>query len=380
MDKTYKCDDSKRDSNIVMSFQIEILPYKDESFISWFTRTAFENGTDPKSFALSIWKKDSILYRDLDRFTPEYLINEILKHSSLNQIDIRNLTLEPMIDKVDTSPTNNVYKKWYFITPFGQKGKIRTNGIHFCPECLKSEKPYINKYWRFSFYIGCPIHKNILLSKCQKCNQVFSPEKLNYLQPHIYICSKCGFDLRDALTSKIKKEVLTFQNSLILSLVRANVNTKFSLITKNDKKDLFLTLNIFLAFIYKIVRQPIRFKSLIDDLKISSSYIFNKVNNGTFSRLNIMDREELIFLVSKVFNLNVTDIIKILNKNNISKEIFKQTFKTISPTATYILTKLNNNEKKSKSPSRILQRKKRPKSKEEIDKLFEDILPYIHGY
>lgn len=37
-----------------MSFQIEVLPYKDESFISWFTRTAFENGTDPKSFALSI--------------------------------------------------------------------------------------------------------------------------------------------------------------------------------------------------------------------------------------------------------------------------------------------------------------------------------------
>ena len=115
MEKTYKCNDCKRNSNITMSFQIEVLPYINESFISWFIRTAFENGTDPKSFAISIWRQDSILYRDLDRFTPEYLIDEIFKHSSLNQIEIRNLTLEPLIDKVDTSSTNNVYKKWYFL-------------------------------------------------------------------------------------------------------------------------------------------------------------------------------------------------------------------------------------------------------------------------
>jgi hypothetical protein len=363
-----------------MSFQIEVLPYEDESFISWFTRTAFENGTDPKSFALSIWKQDSILYRDLDRYTPEDLINKLLKYSSLEYQELKSLTLEYLIDKVDTSPTNNIYKKWYLITPFGQKGKIRTKGIHFCPDCLKSKTPYINKYWRLSFYIGCHIHRNVLLLKCPKCNRVFSPEKLNYLQPYIYICSKCGFDLRDSSTNKVKKEVLTFQNSLTLSLVRAKINTNFLLITKDDKKDLFLTLNIFLAFIYKIVRQPIRFKSLIDDLDISTNYIFNKVNNGTFSRLDIKDREELLFLVSKVFNLNVTEIIKILNKNNISKKIFKQTFKTISPTATYIVTKLNDNEKKFKSSIRIKKREKRPKSKEEVNKLFEDILPYISGY
>lgn len=363
-----------------MSFQIEVLPYEDESFISWFTRTAFENGTDPKSFALSIWRQDSLLYRDLDRYTPQDLLNEILKYSSLKDQELKNLTLEFLIDKVDTSPSNNIYKKWYFITPFGQKGKIRTNGIHFCPDCLKAKTPYMNKYWRFSFYIGCPIHKNILLLKCQKCNYVFSPEKLNYLQPHIYICSKCGFDLRGSSTNKVKREVLNFQNTLILSLVNGHVSHSFPLVTKNDIKDLFLTLNIFLAFIYKIVRQPIRFKGLIDDFYISSSYIFNKVNNGTFSRLDIKDREELLFLVSKVFNLNVTEIIKILNKNNISRRIFKQTFKTISPTAIYIVNKLNDNEKKFKSSIRIKKREKRPKSKEEVNKLFEDILPYIPGY
>lgn len=376
MDKTYKCNDCKRNSNITMSFQIEVLHYINESFISWFIRTAFENGTDPKSFAISIWRQDSILYRDLDRFTPEYLIDEILKHSSLNQIEIRNLTLEPLIDKVDTSSTNNVYKKWYFITPFGQKGKIRTNGIHFCPECLKFKKTYINKYWRFSFYIGCPIHKNILLSKCQKCNHVFSPEKLNYLQPNIYICSRCGFDLRKSSTNKVKKEVLNFQNSLLQSLIKSKVSSSFPLITNDNIKDLFLTLNIFLSFVYKVIRQPIRFNELILDFNISTNYSFKNINNGTFSRLAIKDREELLFLVSKIFNLNIDEIIKILCKNNISKNIFRQTFETISPTIDHILGKLNNNENKHKS-TRILKKRKKIKSKKEVDKLFEDILPYI---
>lgn len=54
-----------------MKLSIEVKPFKDESFISWFSRTAFSNGTDPKSFALSIWMKDSMFYRDLDRFIPK---------------------------------------------------------------------------------------------------------------------------------------------------------------------------------------------------------------------------------------------------------------------------------------------------------------------
>ncbi|MDN5079581.1 TniQ family protein [Aliarcobacter butzleri] len=362
-----------------MSFQIEILPYKNESFISWFTRTAFENGTDPKSFALSIWRQDSILYRDLDRYTSKDLLNEVLKYSSLSYQELKNLTLEFLIDKVDTSPTNNVYKKWYFITPFGQKGKIRTNGIHFCSECLKSKIPNINKYWRFSFYIGCPIHKKILLLKCQKCNQVFSPEKLNYLQPHIYICSKCGFDLRNSSTNKVKKEVLDFQKSLFNSLINCKISSSFPLITNNDVKDLFLTLNIFLAFIYKIIRQPIRYKGLIIDFDISTKYSFKNINNGTFSRLNITDREELLYLVSKIFKFSIDEIIKILSKNNISKNIFRQTFETISPTIDHILERLNNNENNHKS-RKIIKKEKKPKNKEEVDKLFKDILPYIFGY
>ena len=64
-----------------MKILIEPKPFKDESFGSWFCRTAFLNGTDPKSFALSIWNQDSMFYRDLDRFIPNENIGEIAKIS-----------------------------------------------------------------------------------------------------------------------------------------------------------------------------------------------------------------------------------------------------------------------------------------------------------
>jgi hypothetical protein len=165
---------------------VNVKPQKDESFISWFCRTAFENGTDPKNLALSIWNQDSLLYRDLDRFMPNKLVYKLAKSTTLDFKIIKELTLEPLIDKVNTSKSDNLYKKWYFLLPFGQKGKIRTNGIHFCPECLKGKIPFISKYWRMSWYIICPKHKKELLLNCPQCNQIFSPENKTILI-HIYI-------------------------------------------------------------------------------------------------------------------------------------------------------------------------------------------------
>lgn len=160
---------------------IEITPFKEESFISWFCRTAFANGTDSKSLALSIWKKDSILHRDLDRFIPNNFVYELLRVSSLNFKELKDLTLESIIDKINSSKSSNPYKKSFLINPLGQKGKVRTNGIYFCPNCLKKTIPYINKYWRFSWFIACPIHKNLLILNCEKCNYVFSPEKVDMI-------------------------------------------------------------------------------------------------------------------------------------------------------------------------------------------------------
>ncbi len=354
---------------------VNLKPYKDESFISWFCRTSFENGSDPKDLALSIWNQDSLLYRDLDRFIPDELVYELAKKTSLNFEDIKELTLEPLIIKVDTSKNTNPYKKWYFILPFGQKGKIRTNGTHFCPECLNSKTSFINKYWRISWYLICSRHKKLLFLNCPKCNQVFSPEKQDYINPHIYLCSKCKYDLRKINSNPIDDELIEFQNELtdIFSSTKSIFN--FPLLVTTSKKDLFLTLNILLAFLHKILRQPIRFKTLIKSFNIDIKHQFTSINNGIFSRLNYQDRYILLSLCTKLFQYPTKKFIDTLNKNHISQNIFQQTFNTISPTVKYIVTHLSD-----KKLHRNMSRREKnifPNKQDEVKKLFDKVKPLI---
>lgn len=358
-----------------MKILIEPKPFKDESFVSWFCRTAFLNGTDPKSFALSIWNQDSMFYRDLDRFIPNENIGEIAKISLLSKNNIKWLTLEPFIDEVDTSKSDNPYKKWYFLLPLAQKGKLRTNGIHFCPECLKSKIPYVNKFWRLSWFIICPIHKIELISNCPKCNHIFAPEKQDYLHPYIYLCSECKYNLRETEPKPINEKLLPFQTELTNIFSNKITNISFNLLITKSKKDLFLTVNIILSFVYKVLRQPIRFSKLIQALEIQMQHEFIPINNGTFSRLNSTDRYVLFQIIYKIFIYSTEHFINILKESGITQNILQQTFKTLSPTIIYI--KSNLSSKKLKRDTSKSKRSISPKTKDEVLKLFEEIRPYL---
>lgn len=361
-----------------MNILIEPKPFENESFISWFCRTSFLNGSDPKSFALSIWKKDSMFYKDLDRFISYQDLYEISKCSSLSLINIRQLTLESYINDVDTSPSQNQYKKWYFILPLAQKGKIRTNGIHFCPECLKSNIPIINRYWRLSWFIICPIHKIELILNCPQCNQVFSPEKQDYLNPHLYLCSNCKYDLRKINLKTIDHSFIQFQNELTNIFNGTTVNFTFELLETKSKQDLFLTLFTLVAFAYKILRQPKRFNSLIDALEIDNDYKFDKIHNGIFSRLSAKNRFILLQITQKILQYKSKVFVDILKSNGITQQIFQQTFKNISPTIRYILSQLSDKKLQRimpKVPKNIL-----PKEPLEVEKLFDDLKPFIKNY
>ncbi|WP_151943960.1 TniQ family protein [Aliarcobacter butzleri] len=358
-----------------MKILIEPKPFKDESFVSWFCRTAFSNGTDPKSFALSIWNQDSMFYRDLDRFIPNENANDIEKTSLLSKNSIKWLTLEPLIDEVDTSKSENQYKKWYFLLPLAQKGKLRTNGIHFCPKCLKSKTPYVNKFWRLSWFIICPIHKIKLLSNCPKCNHIFAPEKQDYLHPYMYLCCQCKYDLRETELKPINEKLLSFQKKLTNIFANKTTNFSFNLLITKSKKDLFLTINILLSFVYKVLRQPIRFNKLIQALELQIQHEFISIHNGTFSRLNSTDRYVLLKIIYKILCYTINDFIYILKQSEITQNILQQTFKTLSPTIVYIKKHLSNKKLKrnTSKPKRLIL----PKTQDEVLKLFKEISPYL---
>jgi len=235
-----------------MKFAIEVHPYEDETLTSWMIRNAIANGSDPRSFAIATFKKDSTWYRDIDRYLPHGKAMQLSKLCILSPEEIKALTLEPIIQRLSHKDCkDNPYSKWQLITPIGLKGSIRTNGFYFCPKCLAEKNVYLKKQWRLAWVIACPEHKNLLVLACQRCGQVFSPHKITYEQPYLHICTNCGFDLRQSQIEYADNEALQFQEELSHIAFYGFTKTIFPII-KPDAKDLFLTLTLFLSLFVHI--------------------------------------------------------------------------------------------------------------------------------
>jgi len=362
-----------------MKIAIEPKPYPNETFSSWLIRTAFANGTDPKSFALAIFKQNSTWYRDFDRFIPEDLKDKLSKVASLSKNEITSLTLEPLIDSLALYPKDNPYRKWHFVLPIGLKGFIKTSGAYFCPLCLQDKTTaYSKKEWKLAWNVACPIHKNLLLLRCQKCNTVFSPHKLSYLRPQIYLCSTCGFDLRESKTEYVDKEILLFQSTLN-QIAFGNCLVDFQLETLN-RQDLFATLHILLAFFAKANKYKYH-TSLLKFLNLPS-YTVSTKNNATFNRMSVKDREYLLLACSKIFQYTIHEILKLFREFNISKQRFLFTYKNLSPTIKIIVQQLHNSpmlgkKKKKKDRQSSVPRVALPKQQSQVDKLFKEIEQFL---
>lgn len=357
-----------------MNFAIELHPYKNETLTSWIIRNAIANGSEPRSFAIAVFKKDSTWYRDIDRYLPHEKVVQLSRLCSLSQQEIRALTLESLIQRLShKSFEDNPYSKWQFITPIGLKGSIRTNGFYFCPKCLAEDNIYLKKQWKLAWVIACPKHKNLLVLTCEQCGQVFSPHKVTYEKPHLYICTNCGFDLRTSLVEDVDNEALAFQENLSTIAFNGFTKTTFPII-EADEKDLFLTLTLLLSLFVHINKKG-KYAEIFKRLKMDNKYSFRTSNNTTFARMHIKDKEHLLCVVSRLFKMPIDDIIALFKEIGMTQYGLKRTFKSISPTIQFILSHLDS--KVIFKPSRKLAREISPKSKEEVDKLFDEIKDFI---
>lgn len=357
-----------------MKLAVEVHPYKDETLTSWMIRNAIANGSDPKSFAIATFKKDSTWYTDIDRYLPYEKAMQLGRLCNLSYKEIQALTLEPLIQRLShKNHQDNPYSKWQLITPIGLKGSIRTNGFYFCSKCLAEDDIYLKKQWKLAWVIACPKHRNLLILTCQQCGQVFSPHKITYAQPYLHICTNCGFNLRQSQVENVDDEALRFQEELSHIAFHSFTTTTFPII-EADKKDLFLTLTLVLSLFVHINNKN-KYTEIFRRLEMNNKHTFRTSNNTTFARMHIKDKEHLLCLVSRFFRMPLAGIITLLQEIGMTQYGLKRTFKSISPTVRYILDHLDS--KVIFKPSRKLSREISPKSKDEVDKLFDEISDYL---
>ncbi|MCF6340997.1 MAG: TniQ family protein [Sulfurimonas sp.] len=355
-----------------MKLAIEPKVFSDESLNSWLIRGSIANGSDPRSFYIALWEEYKAWNKDLDKHLPKQQAYSLAKMTALTPEEIKNLTLEPYLQKIINKPLNPL-GLWYFLIPRGKRGLSQTNGMHFCSECLSDSTPYLKRQWRLAWNIGCPVHKIKLLNRCPNCKIIFSPQLLKYDTPKMYLCSSCGFDLRDSRTTPANGKALKFQEMLNNAIFNAQT-TSFPALHTQSLQDLFMTIRSIIPFLlhtYKLKKYHLFFETLSLDISYMEE---NKIMN-VFEKMSTDDREFLLKLIYQFLQSDLKIIKKLLQQLGTTNKAFLSKPASMSPTILYLSKYLKNtNGSKIENPKQYVIK---PNTKDEVNRLYCELLELI---
>lgn len=357
-----------------MRIPIELKPYPDEILSSWLIRNSIANGSDPNSWVSGIWFNYRAWTRDIDRYLPKDKIYKLSKITSLSEDQIRDMTLEPIIEKITHDHSLNAKRAWIHVIPTGNRGTTKINGMHFCKECLKDKNLYIKKEWRLAWNVACIKHRELLLNKCQKCNRTFSPHKVDYINNQIYKCTNCGYDLRLSDTTTVNSEVINFQNKLNDAAFNNIIDIYFPIL-ELTQSELFNTIRILISF-FKYISKAKKRDAIFEKINFYEKLNLSTYPMGTtFEAMSATDRQQLLLLVSKIFTLSISEIKELFVTNNISKKLLLSQVSVISKTINYLAKDLIDSNKKISSIDKTVKIK--PRSKDEVEALMDEIRPFL---
>jgi len=355
-----------------MRLAIEPKAFSDESLNSWLIRSSIANGSDPRSFYIALWEDYKAWNKDLDKHLPKQQAYSLAKMTTLTPEEIKNLTLEPYLQKIIDKPLNPL-GLWYFLIPRGKRGLSQTNGMHFCSKCLSDSTPYLKKQWRLAWNIGCPVHKIKLLNRCPHCRIIFSPQLLKYDMPKMYLCSSCGFDLRSSETTPANGKALKLQEILNNAIFNAQT-TSFSALHTQSRQDLFMTIRSVIPFFlqtYKLKKYHLFFETL----NLNISYMEENKVMYVFEKMRIDDREFLLKLTYQFLQADIRTIKELLQQLGTTNKAFSLKPVSISPTISYLSKFLKiTDSSKIENPKRYTVKLN---TKDEMNRLYSELLESI---
>ncbi len=355
-----------------------VTPLPDELLSSWLIRSSVLNGTDAIGFTEGIWFDERIWTKDIDRYFPREKIQYLEKNTPLSFSQIHDLTLEPIYVELMNPKTVNPKKHWQYIIPTGIRNRTKTNGLHFCPLCLKEPIPYMKKQWRLSWNCICEKHHILLQLHCNKCGNCFSPHLITYTDTDFTRCQYCKVPLSQSSYTKGNTSVLQLQTFLNTSLKNKFVsNSKYP---PRDIKvsDVFATIRGFILFFRDITHSQVYYKYR-DYLFKEIGYQYKPITQDhaakqiSIDALPIFERHQLLEMVASIFELSLDEIILLFKKADISKQLFTKSITLYSPTLTYLSKALKERQKIVTKPIIYTAKEYEPNTQEYVESLMDKI-------
>ncbi len=165
-------------------------PYPDESFSGYILRLATLNFYSNSKWICDRANIPTSYFGKID-FTPikgEALV-QLSQVTGIEQNILNALTYN-LPDELPAKRFKNHLKIFNQIV---HKHFLHCDRLKVCPDCLV-EKPYYQKIWDLLIVTACPIHRNLLVDLCSKCEARIAWEK----PPFLYC--QCGQDRRKIKT------------------------------------------------------------------------------------------------------------------------------------------------------------------------------------
>lgn len=184
----------------------------DESFSSWFARTAVANGLRPGELYRIVQPGEDRNPRDLDRYADDHLIQRLADSTGIDVGRLSSATFRRWEGRLFDHDYGDRKLPW--LPPTGRVNGKRCFGQQACPMCLSSgQEPYLRQIWRLSFVTVCPVHGCLLLDRCQHCNEPFSI--LRQISKGEITCWACGANIARFTRAEAPVDAREMQRGLL---------------------------------------------------------------------------------------------------------------------------------------------------------------------
>ena len=190
-------------------------PRPDELLSSWFLRAAYGLKLKPYTLAHMTWRSTPpLLTRDIDNLADPRVVGGMSAKADTPVQSAWETTLAAFDGRLVDNYAPGGRNSW--ILQLGVRHRIRAlAGLQYCPICL-GEAAYFKRAWRLGFVTSCPAHGVKLLDRCTSCGATVEPHR----SPALWICARCGADLRGGQASKASRRVIELQMRATAVLAR----------------------------------------------------------------------------------------------------------------------------------------------------------------
>jgi TniQ len=192
---------------------VHLKPQEDELLSSWLARLGLAHGQTASSFFNLTWPGRYLLARDPDLWNDQTTFELLARKTNTPPARVFATTLASYDGLLFEDRPRQSHAPWVLARHLNVRPQ-KWFGLQFCPSCLTVDKePYFRRPWRLALMVLCPIHRILLLDRCQSCGAAVCYEKQSARvlgdaeRWTLTRCYECNGDLRGSATDRYRAKV-----------------------------------------------------------------------------------------------------------------------------------------------------------------------------